>query len=222
MDTTIELDDFRSAWAALHAWLSRSNALNLQLVRGQKVVGARRSLRPLLWGQIAQMLFGLGLASIAVAFWTQHRESPVLLTMGIVLHAYGVVTMIAGGITLSAMSRIDYAAPVLAIQMRLMQVRRTYVTSGMVAGLGWWLLWMPFTTVLFGLMGADQQHVTWAFYLPGTLVGVAGLAATWAFDRWSRAPGRERLRRSMESGLIGAALSKAKAQMDEIERFERE
>ena len=79
------------------------------------------------------MLFGLGLMAIAVAFWTQHRESPVLLTMGIVLHAYGVVTMIAGGITLGAMSRIDYAAPVLAIQMRFMQVRRTYVTSGRMA-----------------------------------------------------------------------------------------
>ena len=50
IDTTTELGDFKSAQAALDARLSRSHALNLQLLRGQKVVAARRSLRPLLWG----------------------------------------------------------------------------------------------------------------------------------------------------------------------------
>lgn len=222
MDTTMELDDFKSAWATLDARLARSDALNLELLRDGRLGRARSSLRPLLWGQVAQMLFGLALVVIAVAFWTQHRDQPVPLTMGIALHVLGVATMIASGVTLGALARVDYAAPVVAIQSRLWHVRRVYVISGLVAGLSWWLMWMPFTTVLFGLLGMDTGHLTWATYVPGTLVGLVGLAATWALDRWSRRPGRERLRRAMEASVTGASLRKAQAQLDEIRRFEDE
>lgn len=222
MDTTMELDDLKSAWATLDARLARSDALNLRLLRDRSLDTTRGRLRPLFWGQLAQIAFGLALVAIAVAFWTQHRDAPVPLAMGIALQVVGVVTMIAGGVTLGALSRIDYAAPVIAIQAQLLRVRRAYVIGGMVAGLSWWLAWMPFTTAAFGLLGMDVSQLTWAHYLPGIALGLAGLATTWAFDRWSRQPRRERLRRAMETRITGASLRKAQAQLEEIEAFESE
>lgn len=216
----MELDDFKSAWATLDARLARSDQLNLEVLRDRRLDRMRNSLRPLFWGQVAQMLFGLLLVVIAVAFWLPHRGSPLLMTLGISLQALGVVTMIAAGVVLGELARVDHAAPVVAIQTQLLRVRRSHVIGGMVAGLGWWVMWMPFTTAVFSLLGMETAHLTWGTYLPGTVVGLLGLAATWAFDRWSRTPGRERLRRALERSVTGASLRKAQSQLEEIRRFE--
>jgi serine/threonine-protein kinase len=126
------------------------------------------------------------------------------------------------GITLGQISRIDYAAPVVAIQKQFAKLRRTYVISGIVVGLPWWIMWMPFATVVFGLLGVDQRSYTLNFYGPGTLVGIAGLLATWGLHRWSRRPARATFGKALDDSLTGSSLRKAMARIDEIARFEQE
>lgn len=221
----MELDDLKLAWHALDKQLQQGNALNLQLFRDRTLDKARSHLRPLFWGQLAQMLFGLIFVLLAVAFWTLplSREPPLLLGAGLTLHAYGVAVIIVSGITLGYIRRIDYSAPVVEIQRQLAQLRRTYVISGMVAGLPWWVIWMMPLIVLAGLAG-DAEGVSWLtrWLGVGMSFGVAGLLGTGWFHRWSRHPSRPELARKMDDGLTGGSLRKVQARLDEIARFERE
>jgi len=223
MESTMELDDFKQAWQTLDRRLERQNALNLRLYTDGKLQKARAGLRPLVWGQITQVVFGGLLMLMAGSFWTGHLQVPHLLVSGLIVHAYGLAITILGGITLGMISRIDYAAPVLGIQKQLAQLRRFYIRNGLFAGLSWWLLWAPFLIVLAGLDGnADGQTWLLSFLTINTGVGVAGLLATWWFHRWSRHPSRPRLAKAMEDSLTGGSLRKAQRLLDELAQFEQE
>jgi len=225
MESTMELDDFKQAWQTLDRRLERQNEINLRLYTEGKLEKARAGLRPLFWGQIAQLLFGLLVLVAAVAFWTLPvpRESPLLLTAGVVMHAYGVVVIVVSGITLGMAQNLDYTAPVVAIQKQLLRLRRAYIISGMVAGLPWWLLWMLPLLMLAGWSG-DAGAMAWLqSFLPiGIGIGVAGLLGTWWFHRWSQHPSRPRLAKAMEDGLSGSSLRRAQRLLDELAQFERE
>ena len=67
MDTTMELDDFKSAWQALDARLARHDRLQLELLREHRLHQARRNLRPLHVGLLLQLLLGIGLVALGVA-----------------------------------------------------------------------------------------------------------------------------------------------------------
>ena len=215
----MELDELKQTWRRMDARLQRQDAFALDAWKDRRMGRARAGLRPLFWGQVVQLVFGVAVVVAGVAFWTSARGSTVLLTAGLVLHAYGVAVAIVSGMTLGSMQRIDYAAPVIAIQARLAQVRRHYVISGMVAGLPWWVLWILPPAVIAGLRG-DAGALAWL--VPAALVGVLGLAGTAWFHRWARKPGREALASKLDNALAGAALRRAQAALDEVRAFERE
>ena len=218
----MELDDLKQAWQTLGRQLERHDALNLQLLRDSKLDKARGSLRPLFWGQIAQILFGLLLLSIGVGCWIQHRDVPHLLAAGLSVHVFGVLTIAMAGVTLGMIARLDHAAPVVTIQMRLARLRRFYLINGMSTGLPWWVMWMPVVMSLAGLGGGDllaraPQMVTW-----GLAVGVVGLLGTWWFHRWVHQPRRADLGRRLDEGAAGSSILKAQRLIDELAKFERE
>lgn len=218
----MELDDLKSAWKALDRRLERDATIHLQLLRERRLDKARGSLRPLYIGQILQMLWGLGFILLGALLWSTKPDVAAVIAAGVVVHAYGVVCIIAAGIVLGGIGRIEYAAPVLEIQKRLAHVRRAYIVSGMVAGLPWWFLWVPLLIVLLGLAGVDLYAHTPATVWIGLGVGALGLLATAWFHRWSRNPARPRLARAVENAVTGASLRRAQAQLDELQRFERE
>jgi len=223
METLMELNDFKQAWQTLDARLERQDAINLRLYNDHKLDKARAGLRPLVWGHVLQMLFGVLLMLLAGSYWTDHRDALPLLVSGLAVHAYGLAITILGGITLGMISRIDYAAPVLRIQQQLAQLRRFYIRGGMFVGLSWWVLWVPVLIVLSGL-GGDIDGQSWLLQVLSinTGVGVAGLLATWWFHRWSHHPSRPRLAKAMDNSLTGSSLRKAQRVLDEIEQFEQE
>lgn len=222
METTMELDDLKSAWQSLDKQLERENTINLQLLRDRQLDKARNSLRPLRWGQLLQMLFGIGFIALAALLWSTKPDVASVIVAGVVVQAYGVACIILAGVVLSGISKIGYSAPVLEIQTQLARVRRTYVMSGMVAGLPWWFLWVPILMVLLALAGVNlYAHAPLVVWL-GLGVGVAGLLGTWWLHRWSRQPGRPRLTKFMDDSLIGGSLLKAQAALDDIARFEKE
>ena len=222
MDTTMELDDFKSAWQAIDRRLELDNRLKLHELRERSLHKARGSLRPLFWGQVAQILFGIPFILLAALPWMSHPAHVSSIVAGALVHAYGVLAIIAAGVVLGQIGKIDDAMPVLDIQKQLLRARTLYIRSGMVAGLPWWFLWIAILQVLAGLGDVDLLAKAPSLVWIGYGIGAAGLLATWWFHRWARRPERAEFGRRMDDSLTGGSLRKALAQLDELERFERD
>lgn len=223
METPLELDDLKLAWKTLDQRLQRQNALQLAELHERGTGRIRSSLRPLFWSQMLQLLFGIATVVAGVWLWKTFPAVTPILIAGIVVHVYGVTTIIASGVMLGGIARIDRGLPVLELQQRLAKLRKTYIISGAVVGLPWWLLWMVPVIVVVSLKNA-QSGVTG---LPGwiwiTLAACTlGVLATWAFDRWLRRPGREALARRMDDAAAGGSLRKAQAELDALKRYGEE
>ncbi|MEP6908654.1 MAG: hypothetical protein ABI858_11850, partial [Pseudoxanthomonas sp.] len=74
MENILELDELKATWQALDRKLTQSNAIQLQLFKDGRLKKMRTGLRPLFWGQVVQILFGVLCILIGIAFWSQHRE----------------------------------------------------------------------------------------------------------------------------------------------------
>ncbi len=219
----MEFEDMKAAWQTLDRRLDQHHALNLQLFRDSRVDKARSGLRPLFLGQIAQIVFGALMTLLGVSVWSQYSAVTDLLVSGIIVHVYGVVTIMLAGITLAMIKRLDYAAPVLTIQKHLAQLKTFHIRSGLIVGLSWWLFWIPFVASFF----AWSADVDFFAGLDGAIgwsvaVGIAGLLGTWAFHRWAQRSGRARLREAMDDSMTGSSLRKAQSALDDIRRFEQE
>ena len=210
----MELDDFKSAWQSLDRRLQRDDTLKLHELRERKLDKARGSLRPLYWGQVVQILFGIPFILLAALLWISQPAHASSIIAGVLVHAYGVLTIIAAGVVLGALRDVDYAAPVLDIQKKLLRARTLYIRSGMVAGLPWWFLWIAILQVLAGLTDVDLLAKAPALVWSGYGIGIAGLLATWWFHRWARRPERAEFGRKMDDSLTGGSLRKALAQLD--------
>ncbi|MET0813692.1 MAG: serine/threonine protein kinase [Pseudoxanthomonas sp.] len=221
----MELDELKATWQALDHRLAQHNRIGMELFKEKKLEKARTSLRPLFWGQLAQMLLiGLPFVLLAGSLWMSLEGRPPLplLLAGIFVHAYGVATIALAGCTMGLIRTIDYSAPVLGIQKQLARLRRFYIVNGMIAGLPWWLMWVPVLMVLSGLAGADLYARAPSVVWIGLGIGVAGLLATWWFHRWSRSGRRPKLAKAMEDGVTGGSLLRAQRTLEEISRFEKE
>lgn len=218
----MELDDLKPAWQALDRSLERQSTLNLAIFRAGRVDRLRGSLRPLFWGQLAQMLLlGLPFIALATLLWASQPQHAAVIVAGVIVHAYGVFAIVSAGIVLGQIGRIDHAEPVLEIQKRLARLRKLYIRSGMVVGLPWWFLWIAILQVLAGLRGVDLAHTAPSMLGIGYGVGAAGLLGTAWLHRWARRPERAALGAKMDASLSGGSLRKAQAQLDELLRFER-
>ncbi len=222
MESIMELDDLKSAWQSLDRQLQRQNSLKLDELRERKLGKARGSLRPLFWGQVAQILFALPFVALAGLLWSTEPQGAAVIAAGVAVHAYGVLTIIAAGVVLGQLGKIDYSAPVLDIQTQLARVRTLYVRSGMVAGLPWWFLWIVVLMALAGLGDVDLLATQPALVWSALGIGAAGLLGTWWFHRWARRPERAAFGRRMDDSLTGGSLRRAQAQLDEIVRFGQE
>lgn len=229
MEATMELDELKQAWQTLDRRLQQQNAMQFQLLREKRIDKMKSSLRPLFWGQIVSMLFGICMILLAIDVWPSHRDTPHLLLSGIVLHVYGIATVIAGGIVCGMIAGIDHAAPVLGLQQRLARLRRAYIVGGMCVGLPWWVLWVPFVMVLaMSTLGVDIYAIAEAsgpfrnWLNISAAASALGLFGTWWFTRWTRKPGREALAKRLEDGLAGVSLRKAQAELDALKAYAEE
>lgn len=218
----MELDDIKSAWQTLDRRLQLDNSLKLHELRERKLDKARDSLRPLFWGQVTQILFGIPFVLLAALLWTTQPAHVSSIVAGVLVHAYGVLTIASAGVVLAQLGKLDYSMPVLDIQKQLLRTRTLYIRSGMLAGLPWWLLWIAILQVFTGLGDVDLLAKTPSLVWISYGIGIAGLLATWWFHRWARRPERAEFGRKMDDSLTGGSLRRALAQLDELQRFERD
>jgi hypothetical protein len=217
----MELDDLKQAVWSLDRRLEQGSTPSLELYKEQKLDRTRASLRPLVWGHAAQVAFGVLLSVVAGSFWWRHSDEPNLMIAGVIVHVYAVLMIALGARVLVHIHTLNLAAPVLAIQKQLARLRRSYVTTGLVVGLPWWCLWIPFVMVISGADLVANTPASWLVL--NLLVGIAGILGTLWFYRvlWYR-PAHDERRRNVEVSAAGNSLRRAQKFLDEIARFERE
>lgn len=215
----MELDDFKSAWQALDARLSRQDRLQLELLRERKLDNARSGLRSLVFGQWLQVLLGVGITVLGVACWSRNLDVPALFASGVLLHAFGVITAAMAGLTLGLVAMIDYSAPVVVIQKQMARLLRFHTVNSNVCGLPWWIMWVIVVLGFAGLGDVDRSLPTPAWIWLSLAVGIAGLLGTWAWTAW-RARRGPLPDRDMADGCDG--IRRGRRLLDEIARFEQE
>ena len=218
----MELDELKAAWQSLDRRLQQHDAINLQLFKDTKLEKARSSLRPLFWGQVLQMLLGIGLIALGVACWTRNTSVPGLLVTGILVHAFGVITTAAAGITIGLMGNIDYSAPVLKIQKQMTRLLRFYTVNANVCGLPWWIMWVLVVVAFAGLGQVDPQATTPAWIWISLIIGVAGLLGTWCFPLWKRRTPAQHPREDARIADGADGIRRSQRILDEITQFEKE
>ncbi len=218
----MELDELKATWQVLDRRLARHDRINLELFKEKKLEKARTNLRPLFWGQLFQLLLGIGLIVLGVACWTRNTGVPGLFVAGILVHAFGVITTGAAGITLGLMGNIDYSAPVLKIQKRMAMLLRFYTINSNVCGLPWWIMWVLVVVAFAGLGQVDPQAATPAWIWISLVIGVVGLLGTWCFHLWKRRTPAQHTRETVCVADGGDGIRRSQRILDEITQFEKE
>lgn len=151
----MELEEMKKAWERLDQRLDQQLKYSQKLFLDTQLTKARKGLRPLFWGQIVQVIFGILVLLFGVASWTHHLGVIHQMIPGWIIHVYGVLTIISAGVVMSLIGKIDYSAPVASIQSQLDRLRSVHIKTSLLLGLAWWLLWIPFFVALLGFVGAD-------------------------------------------------------------------
>ncbi|OOG64998.1 hypothetical protein B0E46_06330 [Rhodanobacter sp. B04] len=221
----MELDEMKLAWQALDRRLEQQHALNVRMFKDGRLDRLRRGLRPLVWGQAAQIALGIGVMLWGVAFWSTHTHIWQALACGITVQAFGILTIVFSARVLSLVQGIDYAAPVLEIQRRLATLRawRIRVEAPVFAVLGS-LIWIPVMLMLIQYDWDRMGAADWWARFPGlvpwmTFCGVVSLAvvgSAYGLIRWAGH------RRWLENNFAGRSVQKAESVLAELKRFESE
>ena len=216
METIMDIDDLKSTWQALDRQMQQQSALNLHLFLERKLDKARSGLRRLYWGKIVQILFGDALIYFGIMAAIGHRADPPLLACSLFMLAYGVLTVVFGGVSLGRIASIDYTAPVVEIQKRVDTLRRTHVLANWCLGLPWWFLWIAiFVLEVKANVGVDLFVASPGFIGISGATGVAGfIASVWYFRR-------RNARSSDAMHDTPRGLRDAKSALDDISRFDR-
>ena len=214
----MELDDMKLAWQTLDRRLDLQNALQLYQVRQTQLDKTRSRLRRLYWGKIVQILFGDALIYFGIMAAIRYRDVPHLLACSVLVLAYGLLTVIFGGVTIGRIASIDYTAPVVAIQKRVRALQRTYALASLCLGLPWWFLWIAiFVLEVKANLGIDLFVTLPAFIWINVAIGVVGFVATaWYLRRRNaRSAGMPDLTDTPRN------LRAADGELEEISRFEQ-
>lgn len=217
MDTGIELQQLKAAWKTLDRRMELGHRLQLEHLRARKVRSARGSLLPLALSLMALMIFALALIVLGASAWSSGSRDAWLVGSAVALHVYGVFTLAGAGATLGKMAAIDFAAPVLVIQRRLIALEQRYIRFGWAVGLPWFVLWVP---VVICLPKAEIGSLTWLVL--NIAVGACSVAALLLLRALALRPGHEHWRRWLHVSAGTRALARARAHIDELDQFERD
>lgn len=215
----MELEELKMTWETLNQHMKRESAISLAMYTDHKLSRMRSGLRPLFIGQLLQIVFGIAFVLLAVALWSTKPKAIPVIVAGVVVHAYGIGCIIAAGVILGAILKIDYSGSVLDIQEKLARLRRAYIVAGIVGGLTWWFLWIPMLMVLLALVHVNlYAHAPSVIWI-GMTVGIVGLSGMIWLYAYSRKPEHERLRRFVDEAVVGRSLQRAQTQLDEVRQF---
>jgi hypothetical protein len=216
----MQLDDLKQAVADLHREIAEVRDLSVATRKERALDRTRASLRPVLFEHAGQMALGMLLTAVGQLWWSELDEAALLIA-GLVLHVYAVLMIALGLRVIVSIRTLDLDAPILEIQKRLARLRRSYVMTGFVVGMPWWLLWIPLVMVIFGI--DLNGRFSWGWLIANLVIGIVGMAGTlWYFRHLWIGPKDSERRRTIEASASGTSFRAAQGFLDEIARFERE
>jgi hypothetical protein len=214
-----ELDDLKAAWQTMNRNLERQHTLALHQFKENKLDRFRSGLRPLATGQIIQAICGVMLVGFAAQFWVNHLGTFHLVIYGILFQGYGM--MLAGFAMrdLMLIARIDYSAPVVAIQKELASLRAWHLRAGMWLGVAGCFIWLPMILLIPYYLGGSRapsspQAVSWLVLNIVVCFALAGSIAH-LFRH-----GKGKLAKALRESAVGRRINRAEAVLEEIARFE--
>jgi hypothetical protein len=208
----MELDELKARWQEQDRKLDDCVRLNQQLLREsllEKADSAVARLSRLLW---LELLLNVVAAILVGSFIGDHFQEPQFLVPAIALQL-GIIALIIGAVRqLTAIARIDYAAPIVTIQERLESLRaeriRTVRWTLILSPLAWTPLFIVAVKGLFDFDVYSAFGPAWliANLLFGLLVIVAALWVSRSYgDRLGRSPLIQRLLRDIGGQNLAAA-----------------
>jgi hypothetical protein len=218
--TYSELDDLKATWQSLNRNLERQHALTLHHLREKKFHRFRAGFRPLVAGQIIQIIAGALLALIGGSFWVDHLGAAHLVIYGIAVHLYGIMMIVFAARDLFLIKRFDHAAPVLVLQKQIAELRRWHQRTGLWFGITGSFIWIPLLLMMFHGLGADVWERNPAVVGWFLVSGVMSIGILYAIVAFARHPNRTKFAKSLEDSSAGRTVRKAESMLEEIARFE--
>jgi hypothetical protein len=220
--TYADLDALKSTWQSLNRTLDRQHSLALHQFREKKLHRFRTGFRPLVIGQIIQIMCGGLLALVAGSFWVNHLGVVHLMVYGISVHLFAITLIVFAARDLYLVRRFDYAAPVLVLQKQIADLRDWHLRAGLWFGVAGCFIWIPLLLIIFQGLGADVWRrnpviVSWLL-----VSGLICLGVLYGNIAWSRRPGGEKFAKNLEDSSAGCSVKRAQSLLDEIRRFEQE
>jgi hypothetical protein len=218
----MELDELKASWQSLDRRVSQLHALNLALLTDVQRRKARWRLLPVFVGALCSIGVGGWLVSVFARFWLAHLDTPSAVIAGLALHAGSIGLVIVGVMQLLIVTRVNFAQPVLTIQRYLALLQTWEARSFHWAWLACWLLWPALLVAgAMAMAGVDLWARAPGVVLVNIGAGVGGALLSVMFHRLARRPGG-RVGQWVDSVLTNQSIKRAKAALDEIDRFARE
>ena len=221
----MELDDLKTAWRELDRRLDAGQAISLDVLKEWKLDRTRSALRRLSALLVFELISGVVAAILLGSFLADHHDTARFAIPAVVLHAAAVFTIVASAWQLARIGRLDYAAPVVAIQHELAALRtsRLRVNRGLLLLSP--LLWTPLAIVAAkGLLGLDLYRAFGPAWIAANLafgLAVIPLAISIA-RRYSARIENSPLLKHLADDIAGRSLITARDHLEEIRRFEEE
>ncbi len=221
----MELDDFKIAWQALEARFDTSLDRNQAVLKELKLDKTRSALRWLRFPPLLALAQGILAALLLDLFLAYHLHEARFGIPALVLQIVVLYTIVTGCRQLATIARIDYSAPVIAIQRTLGELRASRIRDTQWVLLLSPLLWTPLVIVLAkGLLGFDVYRGFGATWLAWNLAfGLAVIPlAIWIARRYADRFRGSRFMRWLGDAVAGRSLVTAMGFLDEIRQFEKE
>jgi hypothetical protein len=221
--TVMDLDDWKSLWAAHDRTLEKSLRLNRRLLEESSLGRARTALGSLKRFVVVDLVGNLIWIVALVAFASTYAE-PRFLVPAVVL-ALGAVALVRSDVLQLLAARIDPGEPIATAQRRLEGLRRLRVThvrwTLLLAPLAWPPLAIVALKVLFDVDAWVVPGVAWLLANLGFGVAVPVIAWVVSVRYGARLRGSRWVVR-MANAISGRSLADAMHALRAIEELEHE
>lgn len=204
----MEMSELQQAWRGLDERLVGLESMARSEHRRRVLGDLRWRLGQLGLGQVAQVVVGLVFVTFAGGFWSANWGTPHLVVYGLAIHVYGLALIVPAALQLAGILRLDPQAPVLAVQARLLALRRLRIRSERVLPIAGMPAWVPILFALAASVGKDLWPSRPGVVMSNLGVGlVLAVLVAWLTHRY---------RAAFERDAVGRSLAQAEADLAEL------
>ena len=201
----IEMTELQQAWRGMEERFARQESAFARMRERRTLDSLQARLRLTSAGLWLQLAVGLLVVLWAGSYWYDHLGEPHLVAYGVGVHLWGIGLLAASALQLARLSQVDYRAPVLEVQRRMLALRRSRVASERALLIAGSVGWVPVVFIALASIGLDVWRRSPDLVLWNLVAGI-GIAALVA---WLT----HRFRDAFERDAMGRGLREAEAEL---------